>query len=264
VTVGHLKVDVLCRDREALEGFMSMDMDTLRHGLRGMQDAIERDSSIAHADCALPFAIRILQELIAVRSASPGTVQFKHVSSSSSGCDAKGVRDAIITIKTEQQQQDDDWANKSEPKKQSSREDSFGPAAEPQAGLQSGTSDSPNLGVDRSRSRARSPLALTEESAVASHQLQQMVSAAPSSPTLRGAAAATAANATNEDGATGDTCPVTSWLQSAGLEEHASKFAAERIDMLSLGMLNETDLRDLGLPLGHRRRFQAYVEMMTG
>ena len=53
------------------------------------------------------------------------------------------------------------------------------------------------------------------------------------------------------------------WLRSVGLGEHSAAFEAERIDMLSLGMLSEADLIDLGLPLGHRRRFQAYMEMFS-
>eukprot|EP01044_Picomonas_judraskeda_P042300 COSAG03_NODE_21705_length_300_cov_1.542289_1_plen_43_part_01 len=43
-------------------------MDTLSRGLNGMQEALERDSSIARADCALPFAVRVLQELVALHS----------------------------------------------------------------------------------------------------------------------------------------------------------------------------------------------------
>ena len=54
--------------REALEGFVSMDVDTLRHGLRGMQEAVEQDSSIGRPHCALPFAIRVLQELVTMYS----------------------------------------------------------------------------------------------------------------------------------------------------------------------------------------------------
>ena len=56
---------------------------------------------------------------------------------------------------------------------------------------------------------------------------------------------------------------VGAWLRSVGLGEHVAAFEAERVDMLSLGMLSEADLRDLGLPLGHRRRFQAYMEMFS-
>ena len=46
--------------------------------------------------------------------------------------------------------------------------------------------------------------------------------------------------------------------------QHIAAFEAEKIDMLSLGMLSEADLTALGLPLGHRRRFQAYVEAGFG
>ena len=57
---------------------------------------------------------------------------------------------------------------------------------------------------------------------------------------------------------------VCDWLRSAGLGEYVAVFEAEKIDMLSLGMLSEADLTALGLPLGHRRRFQAYVEAGFG
>ena len=213
---------------------MAMDVNTLRHGLRGMQDAIVQDSSIGRADCALPFAIRILQELIVACSAAPNTVQFEDVSSPSNGSDANGNQ---ATIKRE-----------------------------PQVAMRNQATESPTLAVGATEAGAS--LASREDRSTTSHQQHQpAISAAVNSAALRvakGVAPATATETASEDKPTGDTCPVTSWLQSAGLGEHASKFAEERIDMLSLGMLSEADLRDLGLPLGHRRRFQAYVEMMTG
>ena len=77
----------------------------------------------------------------------------------------------------------------------------------------------------------------------------------PASSTDAGAAAAAAPTAAPS---------VCEWLRSAGLGDHVAAFEAEKIDMLSLGMLTEADLTALGLPLGHRRRFQAYVEAGFG
>eukprot|EP01045_Picozoa_sp_COSAG04_P021019 COSAG04_NODE_2217_length_4511_cov_12.523345_2_plen_269_part_00 len=78
----------------------------------------------------------------------------------------------------------------------------------------------------------------------------------PASSTDAGAAGAAAAPTAAPS--------VCEWLRSAGLGEHVAAFEAEKIDMLSLGMLSEADLTALGLPLGHRRRFQAYVEAGFG
>ena len=75
----------------------------------------------------------------------------------------------------------------------------------------------------------------------------------PASSTAAGAAAAPTAAPS-----------VCEWLRSAGLGDHVASFEAEKVDMLSLGMLTEADLTALGLPLGHRRRFQAYVEAGFG
>src|SRR5262245_31874813 len=47
---------------------------------------------------------------------------------------------------------------------------------------------------------------------------------------------------------------VAEWLGSIGLGEYAQRFAEEAIEVSVLMYLTEQDLKDLGLPLGHRRR----------
>jgi class 3 adenylate cyclase/tetratricopeptide (TPR) repeat protein len=47
---------------------------------------------------------------------------------------------------------------------------------------------------------------------------------------------------------------VAEWLTSLGLGEYSERFAQNAIDFSVVGDLTEQDLRDLGLPLGHRRR----------
>src|SRR5262245_31143612 len=44
------------------------------------------------------------------------------------------------------------------------------------------------------------------------------------------------------------------WLTSIGLAEHAPRLAEEAIDFGVLRDLTEQDLKDLGLPIGHRRK----------
>lgn len=46
-------------------------------------------------------------------------------------------------------------------------------------------------------------------------------------------------------------------LQELGLEAHARKFAADDIDFEALGYLDDDDLKELGLSLGHRRKLLA-------
>jgi class 3 adenylate cyclase/tetratricopeptide (TPR) repeat protein len=48
---------------------------------------------------------------------------------------------------------------------------------------------------------------------------------------------------------------VTRWLEEVGLGEHAESFAVNDIDFGLLTQLNTEDLKELGLSVGHRRRF---------
>jgi len=47
------------------------------------------------------------------------------------------------------------------------------------------------------------------------------------------------------------------WLSSIGLSEHGPAFAAQRIALEDVGRLSEADLKELGLPIGHRKKFLA-------
>ncbi len=47
---------------------------------------------------------------------------------------------------------------------------------------------------------------------------------------------------------------VDDWLASLGLGEYAARFAANAIDLSVVGDLTEQDLKDLDIPLGHRRK----------
>src|SRR5262249_19602670 len=44
------------------------------------------------------------------------------------------------------------------------------------------------------------------------------------------------------------------WLKSLGLEKYADAFAENEIDFITLPELTEGDLKELGLPIGPRRR----------
>src|SRR3990167_2960165 len=44
------------------------------------------------------------------------------------------------------------------------------------------------------------------------------------------------------------------WLESIGLSEYAELFAANAVDISIVGDLTEQDLKDLEIPLGHRRK----------
>src|SRR5262245_3482310 len=47
---------------------------------------------------------------------------------------------------------------------------------------------------------------------------------------------------------------ITEWLASIGLSEYAQPFADNAIDLSVVRHLTEQDLKDLGVPLGHRRK----------
>jgi len=47
---------------------------------------------------------------------------------------------------------------------------------------------------------------------------------------------------------------IASWLERNDLTEYTDLFAKEAIDLQTLSTLNDQDLKDLGLPLGHRRK----------
>jgi hypothetical protein len=49
------------------------------------------------------------------------------------------------------------------------------------------------------------------------------------------------------------------WLAAIGLEQYAERFKENRVDVDVLSLLSEQDLKDLGVPLGHRRRLLAAI-----
>ena len=53
------------------------------------------------------------------------------------------------------------------------------------------------------------------------------------------------------------------WLQGIGLAEHIETFRAEKIDAAVLPTLTDADLRELGLPLGDRKRLRAAIEALA-
>jgi class 3 adenylate cyclase/predicted ATPase len=50
------------------------------------------------------------------------------------------------------------------------------------------------------------------------------------------------------------------WLHANGLGQHVAVFAAERVDFDVLSELTDDDLRDLGLPLGDRKRLRRAID----
>jgi SAM domain (Sterile alpha motif) len=47
---------------------------------------------------------------------------------------------------------------------------------------------------------------------------------------------------------------IAEWLASIGLEKYAQRFAENAIDFSVVSDLTEQDLKELGVPLGHRRK----------
>ena len=55
---------------------------------------------------------------------------------------------------------------------------------------------------------------------------------------------------------------VKSWLESFGLHKYVQAFAENEIDFVALPRLTEEDLKELGLPIGARRKLQAAIETL--
>src|SRR5258707_14745751 len=57
---------------------------------------------------------------------------------------------------------------------------------------------------------------------------------------------------------------IAEWLASIGLSEYAQRFADNAIDLSVIRDLTEQDLKDLGVPLGHRRKILRAIAELDG
>src|SRR3954466_14686002 len=53
------------------------------------------------------------------------------------------------------------------------------------------------------------------------------------------------------------------WLHALGFEQYAQRFAENEIDVSVLPHLTDQDLKDIGIPLGHRRKLLAAIKEST-
>ena len=52
---------------------------------------------------------------------------------------------------------------------------------------------------------------------------------------------------------------IADWLEKLGMSEYAERFAENKIDVSVLRHLTDQDLKDIGVPLGHRRKMLAAI-----
>ena len=57
---------------------------------------------------------------------------------------------------------------------------------------------------------------------------------------------------------------IADWLEKLGMAEYAERFAEDKIDVSVLRHLTDQDLKDIGVPLGHRRKILAAIGELTG
>ena len=57
---------------------------------------------------------------------------------------------------------------------------------------------------------------------------------------------------------------IADWLGQLGLEQYAGRFAENEIDVSVLPYLTDQDLKDIGIPLGHRRKMLAAIATLYG
>src|SRR5262249_2799091 len=57
---------------------------------------------------------------------------------------------------------------------------------------------------------------------------------------------------------------IADWLEKLGMSEYAQPFSEHKIDVSVLGHLTDQDLKDIGIPLGHRRKILAAIGELTG
>ena len=57
---------------------------------------------------------------------------------------------------------------------------------------------------------------------------------------------------------------ISGWLEKLGMSEYAQCFAESKIDVSVLRHLTDQDLKDIGVPLGHRRKMLAAIGELAG
>src|ERR1700687_1360344 len=57
---------------------------------------------------------------------------------------------------------------------------------------------------------------------------------------------------------------IADWLEKLGLGQYALRFAENGIDLSILRHLSDQDLKDIGVPLGHRRKMLAAIAELAG
>src|SRR6202453_2287256 len=57
---------------------------------------------------------------------------------------------------------------------------------------------------------------------------------------------------------------IADWLERLGLGQYVQAFAENEIDLSVLPHLTDQDLKDIGLPLGHRRKLLAAITELAG
>ena len=57
---------------------------------------------------------------------------------------------------------------------------------------------------------------------------------------------------------------IVDWLNQLGMSEYAQRFAENKIDVSVLPYLTDQDLKDIGVPLGHRRKMLAAIGKLAG
>jgi SAM domain (Sterile alpha motif) len=57
---------------------------------------------------------------------------------------------------------------------------------------------------------------------------------------------------------------IADWLDDLGVRQYAQRFAENEIDVSVLRYLTDQDLKDIGIPLGHRRKMLAAIAELTG
>src|ERR1700690_688423 len=62
----------------------------------------------------------------------------------------------------------------------------------------------------------------------------------------------------------GDVQEIAEWLERLGLGQYAQRFAENEIDISVLPHLTDQDLKDIGIPLGHRRKILAAITELAG